>query len=110
MKRKAGMSVADFRHYYETVHVPLALSYSKGMQRYLRRYIDPLPNPETGATPEPEFDVVTELWFTNEKVYRATVQFLSTTVMPDAIVTDEKNLFDRAKSQMATVVEYESEL
>jgi hypothetical protein len=48
MKRRPGMSVEDFREYYETKHVPLAEKYSSGISRYVRRYVDPQPHPETG--------------------------------------------------------------
>jgi hypothetical protein len=56
------------------------------------------------------FDVITELWFDDEKVFRGTVDYLSTSIMPDEIVADEKRLFDRSKLRMATVVECESAL
>jgi hypothetical protein len=38
------------------------------------------------------------------------VQYLATSIMPDEIVEDEKRLFDRALTRMATVVECESTL
>jgi hypothetical protein len=61
----------------------------------------------TGELP---FDVITELWFEDEATFRGTVQYLSTSLMPDEIVEDEKKLFDRPKLRMATVVECESAL
>ena len=107
LKRRPGMSVADFREYYENIHAPLCLKYSRGVSRYFRRYIDPLGNPAAGEVEEPAFDVITELWFEDEAVFRATVEYLSTSVMPDDVVEDEKKLLDRSKSRMATVVECE---
>ena len=99
-----------FRDYYETRHVPLCLKYGSGMARYLRRYLAPLPNPETGEDGELPFDVVTELWFEDEAVFRATLHHLSTSVMAGEIVEDESRLFDRARMRMATVVEAETDL
>ena len=110
MKRRPGMSVEAFRDYYENSHAPLCAKYSSGMDRYIRRYIDPQPHPETGAFDDPPFDVITELWFENEKVFKATLRYITTTVMSDEIVADEKNLFDRASFRIATVVERESDL
>jgi hypothetical protein len=110
MKRRPGMTFEAFRDYYENHHVPLCLKYTSGVSRYVRRFLTPQPNPETGATQELQFDVITELWFEDEAVFRGTVQYLATSIMPDEIVEDEKRLFDRALTRMATVVECESTL
>jgi hypothetical protein len=110
MKRRPGMTFEAFRDYYENHHVPLCLKYTSGVNRYLRRFLTPQPNPETGATQELQFDVITELWFEDEATFRGTVQYLATSIMPDEIVEDEKRLFDRALTRMATVVECESTL
>lgn len=110
MKRRPGMTFEAFQDYYENHHVPLCLKYTSGVSRYLRRFLTPQPNPETGATQELQFDVITELWFEDEAVFRGTVQYLATSIMPDEIVEDEKRLFDRPLMRMATVVECESTL
>jgi len=108
MKRRQGMSVEAFRDYYETRHVPLATKYASGMKRYIRRYIDPQPHPETGPAGEPPFDVITELWFGDEAIFSATLAHLTTTIMPVEIVEDEKQLFDRDSFRIATLVECET--
>jgi uncharacterized protein (TIGR02118 family) len=110
MKRRPGMSMQAFEDYYENHHVPLAMKYSSGITRYFRRYLSPQPNPETGATGELQFDVITELWFDDEARFRGTVKYLSTSVMPDEIVEDEKQLFDRPTMRVATIVERESSM
>lgn len=110
MKRRPGMTMAAFQDYYENHHVPLALKYSSGVSRYMRRFLTPHPNPETGASDELQFDVITELWFEDEATFRGTVKYLATSIMPDEIVADEKNLFDRKTMRMATVVECETAL
>ncbi len=110
MKRRPGMTFEAFQDYYENHHVPLCLKYTSGVSRYLRRFLTPQPNPETGATQELQFDVITELWFEDEATFRGTVQYLATSIMPDEIVEDEKRLFDRPLMRMATVVECESTL
>ena len=110
MKRRPGMSVEAFRDYYETQHAPLCETYTSEVTRYIRRYIDPLPHPETGPFDDPPFDVITELWFEDEAVFKATLAYITTTVMPDEVVADEKNLFDRSSFRIATVVERESKL
>ena len=54
-------------------------------------------------------DVITELWFDNEETYRGTLAYITTSLMPDEIIEDEKNLFDRTAFRIATVVERESD-
>ena len=110
MKRRPGMTLEAFQDYYENHHVPLCEKYTSGVSRYLRRFLTPHPNPETGAAEELPFDVITELWFEDEATFRGTVKYLATSIMPDEVVEDEKRLFDRARTRMATVVECESTL
>ena len=105
------MTFEAFRDYYENHHVPLCEKYtSSGLSRYVRRFLTPHPNPETGATEELQFDVITELWFKDEATFRGTVKYLTTGILPDDVVADEKRLFDRDKTRMATVVECDSVL
>lgn len=110
MKRRPGMTMEAFQAYYEDRHAPLCVKYTSGVSRYLRRFLTPHPNPDNGETGELQFDVITELWFEDEAVFRGTVDYLSTAIMPDEIVEDERRLFDRNTIRMATVVERESVL
>ena len=110
MKRRPGMTFEAFQDYYENHHAPLCAKYASGVSRYVRRFLTPLPSPKNGTTEELQFDVITELWFEDEAVFRGTVKYLATSMMPDEVVEDEKRLFDRAKLRMATVVECESDL
>lgn len=110
MKRKPGMSVADFRAYYEQHHAPLALRHGAAMTRYVRRFLDPQPHAESGTCAELPYDVITELWFDDEAKFRGTLAYITTHVMPDDVIADERNLFDRATMRIATVVECELDL
>ena len=110
MKRKPGMSVEDFRAYYESHHAPLAAKSSTALQRYIRRYITPQTHPETGPRAELEYDVITELWCKDEAAFNTLLAYLTTSLMPDFIIEDEKNLFDRSSFRIATVVECETDL
>jgi len=109
MKRKPGMSVEDFRSYYETSHAPMAEPYSQGVKRYIRRYLNPQNHPETGPGGELPYDVITELWFDDEAIFKATLGYVTTAIMPDNVIADELNLFDRASFKIATYSEYESD-
>jgi hypothetical protein len=110
MKRRPGMTFEAFQDYYENHHAPLCAKYASGLSRYVRRFLTPHPNFETGAKEELPFDVITELWFDDEALFRGTVNYLATSIMPDEVVEDEKQLFDRTRTRMATVVERESAL
>lgn len=107
MNRRPDISVEAFREYYETRHAPLAEKYSSGVSRYIRRFIDPQPHPETGEWTDGP-DVITELWFEDENIYRGTLAYITSSLMPEEIIEDEKNLFDRSSFRIATVVEHET--
>ncbi len=107
MKRRHDISVEAFRDYYETRRAPLAARYGQGITRYIRRYIDPQPHPETGPAAELPFDVITELWFDDEQVFDAALAFITSAIMPKEITDDEAQLFDRGSFRIATVVERE---
>jgi uncharacterized protein (TIGR02118 family) len=109
MKRKPGISVEEFRSYYETHHAPAAEPYSAGVKRYVRRYLDPQDHPETGPGGELPYDVITELWFDDEERFKATLGYVTTAIMPADIIEDEKRLFDRSSFKIATYTECESD-
>jgi len=108
MKRKPDISVEAFRDYYENNHVPLCAPYMSGIARYVRRYLDPQPHAESGTNEELPYDVVTEMWFDNEENYKQTLDYITTSVMPDEVVQDEMKFFHRPTMRIATVVECET--
>ncbi len=110
MKRRPGMTVEEFRDYYENVHAPLSTKHARNMAHYIRRYIEPLPHPETGAWDDPPFDVITEIWYHDEAAFRSLVDIMTTSIMPREIVEDEEHLFDRSSFRIATVIERETDL
>jgi uncharacterized protein (TIGR02118 family) len=110
MKRKPGMSVEAFRDYYENHHAPFCEQFSTSVSRYIRRYLDAHPHPENGEPGELPYDVITELWFDDEAVFKGTLAYLTSAIMPDEVVADEQNLFDRSSFRIVTVTERESDL
>jgi len=52
LKRRPGMTLEAFRDYYENHHAPLCEKYASGVSRYMRRFLIPLPNPESGIAEE----------------------------------------------------------
>lgn len=109
LKRREGVSVAAFRDYYESRHVPLCRHYMQGAARYLRRYLDPLPDGQ-GNLVDPPYDVITETWFDDKATFDMVVKFAARGVLPQDVVEDEERLFDRTASRFMTVTEHESDL
>ncbi len=110
MKRKPGTSMAQFEDYYENRHVPLCRPYMQGIARYFRRYLTPQPHAESGTCEELPYDVISEMWFDNEDNFNGTLAYITTTVMPDAVVEDELKFFHRPTMRIATVVERETDM
>ena len=105
LKRRPGMSREDFRDYYEQQHMPLAMKYMAGVVRYGRRYLEPSPD-----MPEPDFDVITEIWFADRKTLDMVIYAMAKDMMPPEIIADEEKLFDRPASRAYAVSECETAL
>ncbi|HTZ71845.1 MAG TPA: EthD domain-containing protein [Acetobacteraceae bacterium] len=110
LKRRNGMSIDEFRDYYENNHSKLCEKYAAGALRYFRRYVAPVANLETGESGELDFDVITELWFDNRTVFEKVLEIGSMVRLPAEVLADEMRLFDRTKTRYASVVEWESDL
>jgi len=110
LKRRPGMSLEAFRDYYENVHAKLGEKYAVNLRRYLRRYVQPLPQAAIGAPAEMSFDVITELWFDDRAVFEQVAQFAPRGELPADVLADEERLFDRSQTRYATVIELESAL
>jgi hypothetical protein len=106
LKRKPGMSRADFVRYYESHHRLLGEKYVPNAVRYVRRYLEPVPGP--WSKPADEFDVLTELWFANQQEADKAMKHLSEPAIHEEIAQDEARLFDRSRSQVYIITETES--
>jgi len=61
LKRKPGLSPAEFREHYEEVHAPLEISLLPNIRKSVRNYITK--NVMPASVEEPDFDCITEIWF-----------------------------------------------
>jgi hypothetical protein len=104
MKRKEGMSPADFRAYYEERHVPLCLRYMAGPERYERHYIEHPPGNEL------DFDVITTLHFPHETMARGVMSALARDAMPPDVIADEQRFLDRSRTRWALVERHKMKL
>ena len=112
LKRKPGLSMAEFIERYETVHVPLAEKHASKIKRYERHYLHASRQDLYGnEVDEPAYDVLTELWYDDMEAF--TKQQNGLRRHPEriaAIIADEELLFDRTKSRVAFVEDHISDL
>jgi hypothetical protein len=110
MKRRSGMSVEDFRKYYENSHRIIGEKYLEGFAiKYIRRYTNPLLD-RSGNLNNPEFDVLLEIWYPDMETFEACKEKLSEPDVIKEIREDEEKLFDTAYMRSYIVDEYQSEI
>lgn len=103
LRRRPGLSRDAFIDYYETRHSALIRALLPGILEYRRNYVV-----HEGALAFPDaspidFDVVTELGFSDRAAYE---RFTAKAAEPDIarqIAEDEENLFDRGATRMFVV-------
>lgn len=106
LKRKPGMSRAEFKDYYETTHAPLIEKMLPFYNTFERNFFAPVQDYETGhmdnkhEEQELDFDVVTELTFKTQEDYDKIVAGLSDPDIGAIITADEENIFDRSKMRV----------
>jgi uncharacterized protein (TIGR02118 family) len=100
IKRKPGLDHASFRAHYENIHAPLAISEMPHMCRYVRNYSAPVP-----GQPEPEFDVLTEMWFADQDGWHKTVAHVLDPQTGRKLAQDEESFMDRTSMRSVIVEE-----
>jgi uncharacterized protein (TIGR02118 family) len=110
LKRKAGLSQADFVAYYESRHAPLILSIAPQIQAYRRNYLCDQGAIVAPGLAAPDFDVVTELYYADRPAFDAALAAFTTPENAARIAADEENLFDRTKTRFYVVEERASPL
>ncbi|MES2498641.1 MAG: EthD domain-containing protein [Pseudomonadota bacterium] len=105
LRRRADISREAFIDYYETRHVPLIQSLLPGIVEYRRSFPDfEGAYVNDGAAPF-DFDVVTELWFTDRATYDRAMARVADPEIGARIAADEENFLDRSGTRMFLVEE-----
>jgi hypothetical protein len=105
LKRRAGMSKADFIAYYETHHRKIGEKVLRGYAtRYVRRFLHPL----DGLDAAHDFDVVMEIDFPDEATRDACFAAMADPVTQREIFADEERLFDRSLIRTYCIEEHTS--
>jgi uncharacterized protein (TIGR02118 family) len=110
LKRRPGMSLEEFRNYYETHHVKIVEKYMTSANRYVRRYVKPQKNPMTGERSELDFDVMTEIWWESKADMEAAGKEIAAANLHAVIHADEEKLFASHNNRTFTVDECDSDL
>ena len=108
LKRKPGMSVEEYRNYYETRHRVLGEEAMQGALCYVRRHVVPEKNPITGEAIELPFDTVMEIWWNSRGEWDAMQAEIAASSMGETIYKDEDNLFASHDNPVFTVMESDS--
>lgn len=107
LKRREGMSKADFIAYYESRHRLIGEKVLSGWAtRYVRRHLHPL----DGQTAEHDYDVVLEIDFPDQQTCDACFAAMVDPAVMDEIVADEERLFDRTRMRTYRIEEHASVL
>lgn len=104
--RKVGMARTDFIHHYETVHVPLVRSMIPQLVEYRRNYINPADTVAMPGASEPDFDVITEMWFRDRRGYEDLNVLNADPVKGALLAEDAVKFMDAGKTRMLVVGEY----
>ena len=88
LKAKPGISLSDFRAYYENRHVPLIRSIVADIAEYRRHYLEGDALRAVPGAARPNFDAVAELVFADEASFHAGLQALA--AASTAIREDER--------------------
>ena len=110
MKRRQGMTVDEFRSYYEDHHRLIGEKYLTGYaSRYFRRYTNATRDRD-GEMRDPEYGVFLEIWYPDEATMAACAKRLGSAEARQEISEDEAKLFDLNSMRSYLVEECESDL
>jgi uncharacterized protein (TIGR02118 family) len=101
LTKREGIDTQAFVDHYENNHIPLVLSLAPTPLVYKRNYVvrgDEL-NREDDSI---DFDVVTELVFSDRNAYLAWIEKLGV----DAIATDEQRFLERSRTRAYVIEEH----
>ncbi|TDZ30171.1 hypothetical protein C8035_v003261 [Colletotrichum spinosum] len=104
--RLPGVSMADFKTYYDTKHMPMIqkMTGKDFPVKHTRRYIE-RPDGENaavlfGSPADIDFDVIANMVFEDEEAANRFTGILATKENAQFIEEDEKNFFDRNRCKV----------
>ncbi|MBM4258997.1 MAG: hypothetical protein FJ147_24245 [Deltaproteobacteria bacterium] len=112
LRRKPGMSRAEFQQYWRAVHGPLVAKHATtlNIHRYIQLHTldDPINDQLAGARGKMEqpYDGVAELWWTTREAMAASVGTAAGRDAGKELLEDEKNFIDLPNSPLWFTYEY----
>ncbi len=112
LKRKKGLTREAFIHHYENNHVPLVRTLLPSIGKYVRNYLSDASisasrqDAGVNAAPSPYFDVITELWFDDQRAYDKFIADLHDPQTSSRLQEDEERFLDRTIVQTFSVAEF----
>jgi hypothetical protein len=107
LKRREGMTKADFITYYETHHCKIGERVLGGYAiRYVRRFLHPV----DGVDAREDADVVMEIDFPDQATADACFAAMADPAIAAEIAEDEAQLFDRSRIRTFSVDERSSKM
>jgi len=112
LRRKPGMSLAEFQQYWRGIHGPLVAKHSTALEilRYVQVHTlhDPINDQLAGArgAMEPPYDGVAELWWTSRETLLATFASAAGKAAAHELLEDEKRFIDLPNSPLWFAYEY----
>ena len=105
--RKPGLTREQFRHHYDTKHVPLVKGLmGDNLERYVRNYvIDGGTDFDVGKAPE--YDCITEFFFTDKDAFARAIAAVESPENAPTVRADEKSFLDVGRLEMTIVEEFE---
>jgi hypothetical protein len=100
----------EFIDYYDNIHSKLGEKYMPLAKRYMRRYVNPAPNPITGEVVELDFDVVMEIWWDSRADFESTMAKIGQGEAHREFFEDEEKIFNSHNNRVFTVEEHESDM
>ena len=107
-KRKPGLTLEEFKDYYENHHVKLVLELLPHPLDYRRNYrledaeFDPF---DQHANGEPNYDVIQESWY-HDADFEEMAAIAAKPEVAGPIVADEEKFMDRSATQIMLFEEY----
>lgn len=109
LSRKPGLSLEEFRAYYENHHAPLICEINRWMSDYRRSYINfaTVSGGMTAAATswQPDFDAITEVWFKDRDTFEQARAALTSPANAARIAEDEGRFLDRERKRIFLVDE-----
>jgi uncharacterized protein (TIGR02118 family) len=108
LTRRPGMSMDEFKDYYENAHAPLLAPMMPAARRYVRRFVQPEKSLVTGEVCTVPFDCLMELWWESRAEFESCMASLGEGDAFQRIYADEEKIFASHDNPVFSVEEHDS--